>query len=97
MIKLDAGNVLLKPSQRRQLMTWLRRSLRLGARLGGFVLTITLHRIGRLYEVRANVHDRAGDFDCRSRRRDWRAACRELSKMLAGRLHDQNLHRAELA
>ena len=34
MIKLDAGNVPLKPSHRRQLMTWLKRSLRLGQQLG---------------------------------------------------------------
>ena len=31
MIKLEAGNVLLKPSQRKQLMSWLRRSLRVEA------------------------------------------------------------------
>ena len=36
MIKLDLGNVLLKPSHRKQLMSWLRRSLRLGERLGDY-------------------------------------------------------------
>ena len=51
MIKLEPGNVLLKPSQRKQLMTWLRRSLRLGERLGNFVLTITMQRSGRFYEM----------------------------------------------
>ena len=53
MIKLDSGNVLLKPSQRRQLMAWLRRSLKLGERLGNFVLTISMWRSGRQFELRA--------------------------------------------
>src|SRR6202035_4771455 len=50
MIKLDAGNVLLKPSHRRQMMSWLRRALRLGSQLGQFALTITMHRSGKQCE-----------------------------------------------
>jgi len=78
MIKLDAGNVLLKPSHRRQLMTGLRRSLRLGNRLGDFVLTITLRRRGRVYDARASVIDACGSFNCHARRYDWRTAIRDL-------------------
>ena len=89
MIKLDAGNVLLNPSQRKQLMAWLKRSLRLGDRLGDFVLTIKLRHIGRTYDVRAMVHDRAGDFGCHSRNTHWRDAIRELTRKLVQRLHDQ--------
>ena len=92
MIKLDAGNVLLKPSQKRQLMTWLRRSLRIGSRLGNFLLTISMRRTGRCVEVRASVHDTAGDFACRARRTDWRTAMRGLIRQLTTRLHDQYLH-----
>lgn len=91
MIKLIEGNVLLKPSQRRQLMSWLKRASRLGQRIGDFVLTITLQRCGNMYEVRGSVHDAAGDFDCRSRRTDWRTALRELARSLSTRLHDQCL------
>ena len=94
MIQLDAGNVLLKPSQRKQLLSWLRRSLRLGARLGDFVLKITLHRVGKAYEVVASVHDRAGDFGCRVRQSHWRYAMRDLIRTLATRLHDQGVQRA---
>ncbi|HEY2587127.1 MAG TPA: hypothetical protein VGI81_15375 [Tepidisphaeraceae bacterium] len=94
MIKLDAGNVLLKPSHRRQMMASLRRALRLGSRLGGFALTITMHRTGRQCEVRAEVHDLAGDFACRSRRHEWRDAMRELVRVLVIRLQAQRLHRA---
>ncbi len=91
MIKLEVGNVLLKPSQRKQLMAWLKRSLHLGQRLGGFVATVTIQRIGRAYEARATVQDRVGRFACRSRKHEWRDACRELARMLADRLHQQHL------
>ncbi len=91
MITLDSGNVLLKPSHRRQLMSWLKRALRLGQRLGDFVLNITLHRVGRLFEVRATVHDRAGDFSVRSRETDWHYAVRGLVRQISDRLHDQHV------
>lgn len=89
MIQLDPGNVLLKPSQRRQLMAWLRRAMRIGQRLGNFVLQISMKRTGRSYEVNAYVRDRAGDFHCRTRRHDLQNAVRELARTLSVRLHDQ--------
>ena len=93
MIELDAGNVLLKPSQRRQMMARLRRCLKLGSRLGGFLLKITMWRTGRRYELRAAVRDRAGDFGCRVRRADWTEAVHDLIDALSRRLHDQCLRR----
>ena len=94
MIKLDAGNVLLKPSHRRQMMAWLRRASRLGNQLGQFVVTITMHRTGKQCEVRAEVRDSAGEFVCRSRRQDWRDAMRELVRELVNRLQAQRLTRS---
>jgi hypothetical protein len=94
MVKLDAGNVLLKPSHRRQLMSWLRRSAKLGKQLGDFDLTIRLSKSGNQHEAVAAVHDRAGDFTCRTRKRDWMDALRELILRLVARLHDQRLARA---
>jgi len=94
MIKLEEGNVLLKPAQRRQLMACFRRALRLGARLGNFVLTISLRRIGRLFELHADIRDRCGNFHCRSRQNDWRAALRDLSRSICLGLHEQCLRRA---
>ena len=91
MIKLDSGNVLLKPSHRRQLMTWLRRAIRLGERLGNLVVTLTLQRIGRQYEVRATVHDSAGNFDCRRRDRNWHDAMRDVVMTLTAKIHTQRL------
>ncbi len=87
MIQLNAGNVLLKPSQRRQLMAWLRRALKLGERLGNFVLNLSMTRSGRSYEVRADVRENAGSFACRVRRNDWRDAVREMARMLVAQLH----------
>jgi len=91
MIKLDSGNVLLKPSHRRQLMTWLRRAMRLGQRIGNFAISISMQRIGRAYEVRATVEDSAGTLHCRSKRHDWRDALRDLIHRLTQWLHGQQL------
>jgi hypothetical protein len=97
MIKLYAGNVLLKPAQRKQITSLLRRCVRLGKRLGDFMLNITMHRSGRFYELRADVHDRAGDFACRTRQNNWQDALRNLARVLTLRLHEQCLHRAATA
>jgi ribosome-associated translation inhibitor RaiA len=97
MVKLDSGNVLLKPSHRKQIMSRLRRSLRLGNRLGNFNLTIHLQRNGGRYEARADVHDSVGDFCCRSRKSDWRDALHELIDALANQLHAQCVAQLALA
>jgi hypothetical protein len=70
-------------------MAWLKRAQRLGGQLGDFFLTIHLQRTGRQTEVRAVVHDAAGDFTCRVRRPEWRDALRELVRMLSSRLNAQ--------
>ena len=91
MIELDSGNVLLKPSQRKQLMAWLRRVLRLGQRVGDFALKITLHRNGKQIEAKAAVHDAVGDFGCRSKQTDLRNAMRELARKLVAQLQVQRV------
>ena len=97
MIKLDAGNVLIKPSQRKQITSLLRRCVRLGKRLGDFVLSITMRRAGRFFEMRADVHDRAGDFACRTRQNNWQDALRTLARDLTQRLHAQRVGGLALA
>ena len=91
MIKLDSGNVLLKPSHRRQMNAWLKRLIRLGQRIGEFDLTLSLSRVGRSYEVKASVHDSAGDFGYRCRKHDWRDAVHDAARALANLLHNQRL------
>jgi hypothetical protein len=97
MIKLHAGNVLLKPSQRRQISTLLRRCVRLGKRLGDFAMDIFMRRSGRFYELRAAVHDSVGDFACRTRQNNWQDALRDLARSLTQRLHAQCLSRGAVA
>ena len=97
MIQLNSGNVLLKPSHRRQLMSWLRRATKMGERLGQFFLTLTLHRSGKSVEVTASVRDSAGKFELRSRSQDWHGAVRNIIRMLATRLHEQLIMRAVTA
>ena len=91
MIKLQPGNCALKPSQRRQLFSWLKRAAHLGERVGNFFLTITVRRIGRVWEMVASVRDSAGNFSCRTRGRTWRDVCRELVRTLSVRLHGHRL------
>lgn len=91
MVKLNSGNVLLKPCQRRQFFSSLRRALRMGSRLGDFGLTISLRRDGRLYEMQADVRDRRGKFHCRCRQNDWRSALRELVRSILNGLHQQSI------
>jgi hypothetical protein len=94
MIQLNVGNVLLKPSHRKQLMASLRRAMKFGQRLGNFFLNVQISRCGRNYEVKATVRDSAGDFTCHSRQHDWRNAVREMAQMLVNRLHQQWLMRS---
>jgi hypothetical protein len=83
---------MLKPSQKRQLQSWLKRAIHLGERLGDFFLTITVQRVGRgMYAMQAAVHDAAGDFDCKCKGQTWRDVCRAMVRMLAVRLHGQRL------
>jgi hypothetical protein len=91
MIQLNSGNVLLKPSHRRQLTAWLKRALRIGHRLGNFVIQISMKRIGRSYEVNADVSDSSGAFHMRIKRHDWRDAARDLARMISVKLHNQRL------
>jgi hypothetical protein len=93
MFKLDPGNVLLKPSHRRQLMTWLKRAMRFVQRLGNLTVAITMHRIGRLTEVRADVSDKSRTATFRSRQSGWQDAARNLIRMLTAYLHDRMIVR----
>jgi hypothetical protein len=92
MLKLDAGNVLLKPSHRRQFMSWLKRAIRLGERLGDLAISITMHRIGHSVEIRADVADHNGKVAFRCRQHDWKHAARETVRALTAHLHDRMIH-----
>ncbi len=89
MIKLDFGNVLLKPTQKKQLMAHLRRALKLGEKVGNFFLTLRFTRHGKDVDVHADVRDKAGQFKLHSRHHTWRSALRKMVWQLSSRLHDQ--------
>ena len=97
MIKLEPGNVLLKPSSRRQFMGWLKRVARLGQRLGNFDLRITLSRVGNQLQAVAACRDRAGEFTCRTRQRDIHYVMRELIRRITAQLHLQSLQQLPIA
>jgi ribosome-associated translation inhibitor RaiA len=89
MIRLEADNVLLKPSHRKQLATWLKRTIRFAQRLGYSALKISIHRYGKQYEVRADVSGKVGKLNFRSRRTDWQVAAKEMIHNLTTQLHDR--------
>lgn len=89
MIQLNAGNVLLKPSHRKQVLSSLRRANRLGDRLGHFNLNFSITRSGRFFEVNAEAHHSSADFTCRARRHDWQHAVQEVVHQLVNQLHTQ--------
>jgi hypothetical protein len=94
MLTLNAGNVLLKPSHRRQLMSWLKRALKLSERLGNLAISITLTRVGKLVEMRAGVTRSGRTTEFRARESDWHYAARNLVRLLTGFLHNQTIQRA---
>ena len=91
MVTLDVGNVLLKPSHRRLLMSRLKRIIRLGERLGAFVLKLGLRRSGRHVEIVAQVQDRVGQFACRTRKSSLQDALREMIGQVQAVLHAHQL------
>jgi hypothetical protein len=94
MIQLNTENVLLKPSQRRQITAWLKRIVKFGERMGAFTLNLFIQRHGRRCEVRAEVRSQSGTFSLHNRGTDWRDAMHKMVQMLAARMHSQWVFRA---
>ncbi|MGC4031333.1 MAG: hypothetical protein QM754_06255 [Tepidisphaeraceae bacterium] len=94
MITLDAGNVLLTPALRKQLMSRLRRAAHLGQRIGNFALNLTLRRCGRHVFLTARCEDRRGNFEVRTKCTTIGDAFHELARTISVRLHDQLLVKA---
>jgi len=61
-------------------------------RMGNLSISINMHRMGRLTEVRADVADGNGVTAFKSRQSDWRGAARDLIRMLTSHLHDRMIH-----
>ena len=93
MISLTAANVSLKPSQKKQLLARLRRSIRLGERFGNFVLKINIKGCGRHMEVTAKGRDGGGDFNYRARQLTLADCVHMIVRMVVQRLHANALGR----
>lgn len=91
MVELLEGNVLLKPAQKRRVLSHLRRSSRLCDLIGDGRVAVSLNRVGSKVEARALVHNRAGDVDCRERNTSWETAVARLVRTLHGKVHAQRV------
>ena len=90
MIALESTNVLLKGSTKKQLLGWLKRSLKMAQRLGDFAVKITLQRVGNVYRMTAYVIG-SGPLECHAHGHDLRETCRKLVHRLSEQLHTQRL------
>lgn len=97
MVELLAGNVLLKPAQKRRILSHLRRTSRLGELIGDSRLAVSLKRTGRTVEARAKVQNRKGSFECKARDASWESAFLQLVRSVHDRVHAQRLRRAVAA
>ena len=97
MIELESNNVLLKGSTRKQLMGWLKRSLKMAQRLGDFAVKITLQRVGSVYKMTAYVAGAGGPLECHAHGHDLRETCRDLVHRLSERLHEQRVRQTMAA
>lgn len=91
MVQLIAGNVVLKPSQKRRIHAHLKRCVQLGSRLGEFKLVIWIKRVGKSIEARARLIDPAGRFECRSKEQGIVQAVDQLIGSLVNRVHRLNI------
>lgn len=91
-MELVSPNVPLRGVHRKQILAWLRRPMKIGQQIGNFFMKMTIQRIGKSFEVKAQVRDEAGEFTCRSRG-DLMDACREVTLKLNQQLHRQRMQR----
>ena len=92
MVELLAGNVLLKPAQKRRVLSHLRRADRLGDLIGDSRLAVSLRRHGKHVEARATSHNRLGDVTCHAKDASWETAVARIVRTLHEKIHAQRLH-----
>ena len=91
MVELLAGNVLLKPCQKRRVLSHLRRSDRLSDRSGDSRLALSIRKVGRRYEAKAMCHNRRGDVESKARDTTWETAVGRVVRDLHDKVHAQRL------
>jgi ribosome-associated translation inhibitor RaiA len=94
MVELLEGNVLLKPAQKRRILSHLKRSSRLSDLIGDSRVAVSLKRTGRTVEARALVSNRRGALECRVRDASWQNAVSHLIRNLHDKVHAQRIRAA---
>ena len=91
MVELLEGNVLLKPSQKRRVLSRLRRCSRLSDLVGDSRLAVSVTRVGSKFEARAKCHNRKGDVECKARDSSLDTAVANLIRSLHDKVHAQRV------
>ena len=91
MVELLEGNVLLKPAQKRRVLSHLRRAARLSDMIGDSRVGVSINRVGSKIEARATVHNRKGDVECKARDSSWETAVANLVRSLHDKVHAQRV------
>lgn len=91
MVELLEGNVLLKPAQKRRVLSHLRRCSRLSDLIGDSRLAVSINRVGPKIEARATVHNRKGNVECKARDASWETAVANLIRSLHDKVHAQRV------
>jgi ribosome-associated translation inhibitor RaiA len=91
MVQFLSGNVLLKPAQKRRVLSHLKRCTKLGERIGDFKLFVQLQRTGRAVQAKARVRDKAGAFEVTSRDNHWETAIDNMIRQLNSGVHAHRL------
>jgi hypothetical protein len=91
MVELLEGNVLLKPAQKRRVLSHLRRCSRLSDLIGDSRLGVSLNRVGSKFEARAKCQNRKGAVECKARDSSWETAVANLVRSLHDKVHAQRV------
>jgi hypothetical protein len=96
-VHIQWGNVPMKPAQRKQLLSGLRRCVSLGKTLRGFGLSIVLHHIGKAFTIRAVVNDSRGQSEVHVKETHWHSGMRQLLRNLHTMIHTRRIEMLRLA
>jgi ribosome-associated translation inhibitor RaiA len=87
MVELTSGNVLLKPAQKKRVLTHLKRCGQLADLIGDCRVKVELTRSGRYVEARGGIAWHGVQTTLRSRDTDWRTAVDRLIHAMHQTLH----------
>ncbi len=96
-VRIAWGNVPVKPAQRKQLLSGLRRCISIGKHVRGFVLSIDLQHVGKFFTLKATVNDSRGSAECKIKETHWHAGLRQLLRSLHALVHTRRIEMLRVA